>query len=45
MLADVIWGAFEKTGDVKYYLEYKWYKHFTGEMQSQEEEEKMGKTG
>ncbi len=45
VLMDLIWGAFEKTGDVRYYLEYKDYEAVAGEVREDEAGGKMDRTG
>lgn len=45
MLADVLWGTFEKTGDLRHYLEYKDYKNIVVEMKDEGDRNEMNKTG
>ncbi len=45
MLTDFIWKAFEKTGDARYYLEYKLCKDIRSEQQRIQRNDRMEKIG
>ncbi|MDD4708015.1 MAG: hypothetical protein PHO47_07410 [Firmicutes bacterium] len=45
MIRDFIWKAFEKTGDTRYYLEYKKWQDAYYKQQKSARNERMDKTG
>jgi hypothetical protein len=45
MLIDIIWKAFERTGDTRYYLEYRKCKDICNSIENSDREKKMDKTG